>query len=138
MALTLTITTPEKKVLEETVDEIIVPTMTGEIAVLPNHIDLLTALKPGELIIKKGSKTSHFGVTGGFMEVSKNSVSILADYAVRTEDIEIAKAQIAKERAEKAMKEKLNQQDFAEAEAELRRSLMELEIGRRRRRSTPS
>jgi F-type H+-transporting ATPase subunit epsilon len=136
--INLIITTPEKKVLEETVDEIIVTTIAGEITVLTNHVDLLTALKPGELTIKKGAKTSHFGLTGGFMEVSKNNVSILADYAVRAEDVEIAKAQQAKERAEKVMKEKTSQRDFAEAEAQLRRSLLELEIGRRRRRSNPS
>jgi len=68
------------------------------------------------------------------MEVSKNNVSILADYAIRAEDIEVAKASEAKERAENAMREKTSQQDFAEAEAQLRRSLVELEIGKRRRR----
>ena len=134
MSLNLTITTPEKKVLEETVDEIVVPTTSGEIAVLTNHVDLLTAIKPGELTIKKGTKSSSFAVTGGFMEVSKNNVSILADYAIRAEDIEVAKASEAKERAENAMREKTSQQDFAEAEAQLRRSLVELEIGKRRRR----
>lgn len=134
MALNLTITTPEKKVLEDTVDEVVVPTTAGEIAILTNHVDLLTAVKPGELTIKKGSKTSSFAITGGFMEISDNNVSILADYAIRSEDIEVAKAQAAKERAEKAMKEKVSQQDFAEAEAQLRRSLLELEIGRRRRK----
>lgn len=134
MSLNLTITTPEKKVLDETVDEIVVPTTAGEIAILTNHVDLLTAIKPGEITIKKANKTSHFGITGGFLEVSSNNVSILADYAVRAKDIEIAKAEQAKERAEKAMKEKVSQRDFAEAEAQLRRSLMELEIGKRRRR----
>jgi len=135
MAFNLTITTPERIVLEDVVDEVVVPTTSGEIAVLTNHVDLLTAVKPGELTIKKGNKTSSFAITGGFMEVSKNNVSILADYAIRAEDIEIAKAQEAKERAENAMKEKTSQRDFAEAEAQLRRSLVELEIGKRRRRS---
>lgn len=138
MSLNLTITTPEKKVLEESVDEIVAPTTSGEITVLTNHVDIFTAIKPGELTIKKNGKSSSFAITGGFMEVSKNAVSILADYAIRAEDIEVAKAQEAKDRAEKAMKEKVSQQDFAEAESQLRRSLLELEIGKRRRRNTPS
>lgn len=138
MSLNLTITTPEKKVLDESIDEVVVPATSGQITILTNHVDLFTAIKPGELTIKKGGKNTTLAITGGFIEVSKNVVSILADYAIRAEDIEVGKAQEAKERAEKAMKEKTSQRDFAEAEAQLRRSLLELEIGKRRRRSSPS
>ena len=92
MKLALEVITPTKKILTEEVDEITINTANGEISILPNHIDLLTKLVPGEMIIKTGSKVQNFAVTGGFLEISKNKITILADYAVRAVDIEVAKA----------------------------------------------
>lgn len=134
MSLNLTIITPGKKVLEDTVSEVVVSTITGEITILTDHVDLLTSIKPGELTIKKGAKSTYFAVTSGFLEVSNNNISILADYAVRADEIEVAKAREAEERAKKIMSEKVSQKDMALAEADLRRALLELEIGKRRRR----
>ena len=136
MDIQLTVITPVKQVLKESVDELIVQTNSGEITVLPSHIPLLTKVAPGELTIKKGGKMSHFALTGGFMEVKENLVTILADYAVRAEDIEVAKAKEAQERAENTMKQKVSQRDFAIAEADLRRSIVELQVARRHRKST--
>src|SRR5579859_3645046 len=136
MDIQLTVITPVKQVLKESVDELIVQTNSGEITVLPSHIPLLTKVAPGELTIKKGGKMSHFALTGGFMEVKENLVTILADYAVRAEDIEVAKAKEAQERAENTMKQKVSQRDFAIAEADLRRSIIELQVARRHRKST--
>lgn len=128
MALYLKLITPTATILDEEVDEITLPTVNGEISILPNHVDLLTKLVEGEMIIKKGNKTQGFAVFGGFLEVSKNHASILADYAVRAEDIEIGKAKEAGERAQKAMKEKTSEQDFKIADAELRKALLELKV----------
>ncbi len=136
MDIQLTVITPVKQVLKESVDELIVQTDSGEITVLPSHIPLLTKVAPGELTIKKGGKMSHFALTGGFMEVKENLVTILADYAVRAEDIEVVKAKEAQERAENTMKQKVSQRDFAIAEADLRRSIVELQVARRHRKST--
>ena len=133
MALHLTVVTPEKQLLSEEVDEVIVPTTSGELTILPEHAALLTQLTPGELTIKKGSKTDHLVVVGGFLEVSKNSVSILADYAIHGKDISEAVAQQAKDRAEKAMKEKRSDVDFATAEAEFRRAILELKVAKRQK-----
>lgn len=131
--LTVEIITPDKIILKEEADEIVVPTVNGEIAILPHHTTLISQLSQGEVTIKKSAKSSHVAVTGGYIEVNNNNVSILADYAVRSEEIEIAKAEEAKKAAEKLMEEKLSKKDFAEAEAQLRRSLLELKVARRRK-----
>lgn len=134
----LDIITPTKSVLSEEIDQVTLQTETGEITILPNHVPLLTKVKPGELTIKKGGKQSFFAVTGGFLEIKQNKITVLADYAVRAEDIEIAKAKEAQERAEKAMKEKVSGVDFAQAEAQLTRAMLELHVAKRRRSATPS
>ncbi len=131
MNLLLEIITPEKVVLKDEVDEVIVPTVTGEIAILPNHAELLTKINPGELVIKKNGKNQSFAILGGFLEVINNHISILADYAIRAEDIEIAKVQEAQERAKQKMKQKDTEQNFRVAEAELRKSLLQLKIARK-------
>ncbi len=131
MNLLLEIITPEKVVLKDEVDEIIVPTVTGEIAILPNHVELFTKINPGELVIRKNGKSQSFAILGGFLEVINNRISILADYAVRAEDIEIAKVQEAQERAKQKMKQKDTEQNFRVAEAELRKSLLQLKVARK-------
>lgn len=137
MNLQLEIITPDKVVLKDTVSEIVVPTTSGEITILPNHAPLLTRIKEGELVIKKSQKVLFFAVLGGFLEVLNNNVNILADYAVRAEDIEVAKAKEAEERAKNAMKQKANLRDFAMAESDLRKAILELKVARRHRRTTP-
>lgn len=133
MSLQLQIITPLKSILNEQVDEIIIPTETGEIAILTNHAPLFTRIKPGEMTIKINQKSSFFAITGGFLEINNNNVTILADYAIRAEDIEILKAKEAEERAKQTMKEKLDKREFAVAEADLRRAIVELHVARRRK-----
>jgi len=131
----LSIITPEKEVYKDEVSEVVAPTIDGEIAILPNHINLLTQIKPGELIVKKGSDYQSIAITGGFLEVNDNKVSILAPYAIKAQDIQVARATEAKERAEKIMKEKATDKDFKIAQGELFKSLLELKIaGKHRRR----
>ena len=136
MKLTLDIITPQSKVYSGEADEVIVPTVTGEIGILPNHISLFTQILPGELRVKNGGKTDFFAIMGGYLEVTNNQVSVLGDYAIRAEDIEVAKAEQAKIRAEKARQEKVSLEDLATIEADLRRSLLELKVATRRRRSS--
>ncbi len=134
MTLHLEIITPEKTLYNDTVDEVIIPTQTGEIAVLPNHIPLVSQVSDGELIIKKNNSEQSLAISGGFVEITQNNVSILADYAIRSEDIELAKVEEAKKRAEKLMLEKTSERDFAEAQAVFQRAILELKIGSKRRR----
>lgn len=136
MPLQLTVVTPEKQLLSEEVDEVIVPTTNGEVTILPEHTALLAELAPGELTIKKNGKSEHMVVVGGFLEVGKNTVSVLADYAVQGKEISEAAAQQAVERAQKAMREKKSDIDFATAEAEFRRAILELKVAKRYKRTT--
>jgi F-type H+-transporting ATPase subunit epsilon len=138
----LEIVTPEKTIFKETIDEITVTTADGEITVMPNHINLFTKVMPGEVTIKFSKKELFLAITGGFLEISNNKLTLLADYAVRAEEIEIEKAIEAQKRAEavlKKAKDDVNERDFAEAQADLRRAILELHVAKRRRhnRNTP-
>ena len=135
MKLSLTILTPQSQIFSGEADEVIAPTAGGEIGILPNHVSLFTQILPGELRVKNGGKTDFFAIMGGYLEVTNNQVSVLGDYAIRAEDIEVAKAEQAKIRAEKARQEKVSLEDLATIEADLRRSLLELKVAHRRRRS---
>ena len=129
--LQLHILTPEKDILKQEADEVIIPTTAGVIGVLPEHTPLVSQIAPGEILVKHAGKTSPLAVFGGFAEVSDDNVTILADYAAHVEDIELAKVEEAKERAEKLMKEKLSQVDMIHAEAELQKALMQLKVVRK-------
>lgn len=137
MTFNFEIITPEKVVYKDEIEEIVLPTPQGQITILPNHVSLLTQVSAGEIIVKKNNKEYYLAITGGFLEVANNNVSILADYAVRSEEIEVTKALEAQRRAEKIMKEsseKVSKKDFALAEAQFRRSLLELKVAGRKRR----
>lgn len=132
MNLSLEIITPEKIVYKDEVDEVVIPTINGEIAILPNHINLLTQINPGEMIVKKGSSYQSLAIIGGFLEVENNKISILTNYAIKAQDIEIAKAQEAKKRAEKLMTEKTTDKDQKIAQAEMIKAILELQVATKR------
>lgn len=134
MTLYLEIITPEKIVFRDDVNEVIAPTAKGQIGILPNHTSLLTQIVSGELIVKKGNSEQYLAVAGGFLEVNKNKITVLTDYAIHDKDIEVAKTLEAQKRAEKLMKEKTSEKDFAEIQTQLQRSLLELKIAGRRKR----
>jgi F-type H+-transporting ATPase subunit epsilon len=134
MNLLLEIITPEKVVYKDEVNEVVVPTVNGEIAILPNHINLLTQVNPGELIVKKGLSQQSLAITGGFLEVSENKISILADYAIKAQDIEVARATEAKKRAEKVMTEKATDNELRIAQAEMIKAILELKVATKHKR----
>jgi F-type H+-transporting ATPase subunit epsilon len=101
--LKLEIVTPEKKVLDESVDSVTVPTVTGEIGVLPNHAPLISALKSGILTYTVKGSTDKLVVSGGFVEVSTDQVSVLTDVAERADEIDAEAARIERDTAEKAL-----------------------------------
>ena len=134
----LEVITPEKIIFSDEIEELIAPTVNGEIAILPNHVNLLTQLDPGELTIKAKGKTHHLAVTGGFLQIANNQISLLSDYAVRSEEIDAKKAIEAQQRAEKKMKEErenMTEQEFAIIQADFRRAIAELKVARRRNRN---
>lgn len=121
---------------EEELDSITIPTINGEITVLPGHAPLVSMVNPGEIVARKNNKENSLVTTEGFMKLDKDgNLSILSDYAIRSEDVEVAKVQEAKKRAEEMLKEKANEKDFVIAEAELRKTLLELKIAQKRKLS---
>lgn len=99
----LEIVTPEKKVVDETVDAVTVPTANGEVGILPNHAPLISTLKPGILSYSRGGAQEKLVVSGGFVEVNTDKVSVLADVAETAEDIDLDAARQEREATEKAL-----------------------------------
>lgn len=130
----LEIVTAERVVFSEDVDVVIAPGIEGQLGVLPHHAPLMTTLEPGELLVRKGGEEFSLAITGGFVEVRPDRIIILADAAERVEEIDVARAEEAKRRAEERLKERAPEVDLLRAEAALRRSLMRLEVAARRKR----
>lgn len=128
MPMHLEIITAERVLLSDEVDQINVPTKDGRIGILPRHMPLLTILASGELDIIKNGETTPFAVSGGFMEVLQNRVTILADAAVRADEIDEERAEEARRRAEELVAQQLGGREQAMAEAELQRALVELKV----------
>jgi F-type H+-transporting ATPase subunit epsilon len=101
--LNLEIVTPEKKVLSETVDAVTIPTTSGEVGILQNHSPLISSLKAGILSYSKGGATERMVIAGGFVEVSQNNVSILADTAETAGEIDVESARIERDAAEREL-----------------------------------
>lgn len=135
MKLTVNVLTPQAQIYAGEAEEVLVPSVSGELGILPNHASLMTRIEPGELIIKAGGKTQSIAIMGGYIEVNNNTVNVLGDFAIRAEDIEVAKVEQAKQKALKAKEEKVSQEDLATIEADLRRSLLELKVAERRKTS---
>ena len=134
-SLRLEIITAERIVLtEEMVDSVRVPGADGVVGILPRHAPLMTTLAPGELIMRKGEEEESFFVTGGFLEVRDNHVAVLADASERAEEIDIARAEEARHRAEEALSEKRDGAELAVAEAAMRRALIRLRLAQQARR----
>ncbi len=136
--LLLTILTQEKELMTQPVYSLTIMTQKGELTILPGHIPLFSRLADGELVYRWNEngtqKAESFAISGGFMDVAANGeVTILADHAIRSSDINEAKAQEAREAAQEAMKNKESARDFALAEASLRQALTELKIAEKRR-----
>jgi F-type H+-transporting ATPase subunit epsilon len=134
MALTLEIVTPEARVYSETVDTVVIPTVEGEIGILPGHIPLITQVGAGELRATKGNTTQLLVVGGGFAQVSGDKVSILADRALQEDKIDENAVAAAMKRAEDALKEKVNlpAAEIERLEAVVRFSAAVLSVRKRR------
>ncbi|MEK7570583.1 MAG: F0F1 ATP synthase subunit epsilon [Patescibacteria group bacterium] len=135
--LYLTITTPERVVLETEVRSVNVPTLDGEIGILQNHIPLVSILAPGELSLTtiKGEQ-QVMAVSGGFVEVRDNQIVILADTAEKAEEIDEARAQAAREKAQALMQERATDDvGFADAQAAMAKELARLKVVRKHRKS---
>lgn len=135
MPLTLEIVTAERQVLlDNDVDMVVAPTVDGEVGILPHHAPLITVLEIGEMRVKKGSEEQSIVIAGGFMEVLNGKVTILADAAEHSEEIDVAAAEQARSRAEESLRNKDQLGDAAAAESALRLASLRLRVGAKRRR----
>ena len=130
----LEVVTAERMVLVDDVNGVVAWGVEGQLGILPHHAPLMTMLQPGDLVIKRDNEDEYLAITGGFLEVRPDKVIILADACERAEEIDIARAEAAKRRAEETLKERPPEVDTAAAEAALRRSLARLRVAEKRRR----
>jgi F-type H+-transporting ATPase subunit epsilon len=132
--LRLELTTPTRLVVSEEADEVVVPGADGYFGVLPGHAPFLTTLGIGELTYRIGRDEHHLAVSGGFAEVRNDKVIVLADTAERPEDIDQARAQRARERAEQRLSGRTQEEvDFVRAQCALARALVRLQVASRNR-----
>ncbi|MBP1706560.1 MAG: atpC [Chloroflexi bacterium] len=131
MAIKLDIVTAEKVVFSDDVDIVIAPGLEGQLAILPHHAPLMTTLTSGELIARKEGQEYCMAISGGYLEVRPDRVIVLADEAERAEEIDIARAEAAKKRAQETLVHPASQVDAARAEAALRRAIARLEVAER-------
>lgn len=130
----LEVVSPEGIIFQENIQETSVPTLKGQITILPHHAPLFTKLIEGEILITKEGKKISIAVMGGFLEIKNNSVQILSDYAIRAESIEIAKAEERKRKAQETIKSKEGKKEFIVAEKDLRKSILELKVAQKIRK----
>ena len=134
------IVTPERVAYKDIVDQVTIPTQSGEITVLPGHIPLVSMIQTGVITVKKGDEENYLSVSGGFIEVRPPSrIIVMADAVERAEEISEAEAEAARKRAEETLKKKETKSDveFTEAAALLERSLAQLKVaGKYKKRKT--
>lgn len=128
----VSVVTPDGPVLEDNVEMVSTKAQSGELGILPGHIPMVAPLKIGAVRLKKGTSTELVAVSGGFLEVRPDQVTILAQSAERAEDIDVARAKLAKERAEKRLEAKKENIDVLRAELALKRAINRLNIAQNR------
>ena len=131
--LRLEIVTPETKAYSEDVEMVVLPGMDGELGVYPQHVPVLTTLKPGELRVYKGGQETSLAVGEGFAEITADSISVLTDMALESTAIDESAAEAAVARAQAAMKDDLGSEEVAAVQASLQKALAQLNVKRRHR-----
>jgi F-type H+-transporting ATPase subunit epsilon len=134
-SLKVDIVTAERIVYTEDVDAIIAPGIEGQLGILPHHAPLMTTLQAGELVVRRGGEEDTLAISGGFLEVRPDRVIILADTAERAEEIDMARAEAAKKRAEERLVDRRTPGlDEARCEAALRRAMARLTVAEKIKR----
>jgi F-type H+-transporting ATPase subunit epsilon len=135
MPLKLEIVTPEAKVYSDTIDSVVIPTVEGEIGILPGHIPLLTQVADGELRVSKGTEVTHLAIGGGFAEIDGDTIRVLAEQAITEEKIDVNAVEAAMKRAEQEIRDAstLDPQQLEHLQELIRYSGVQLAIKRRSR-----
>ena len=131
--VTLEIVTPDRSVVHEQVDEVEIPGADGYFGVLPGHTPLLAMLQVGELWYRKGSEKVYVSIAFGFAEVLPDRVTILAQLAEKADEIDIARAEAARRRAEELIAKPVPEMDYERARIALMKSLIRLQVATRAR-----
>jgi len=133
--LKLDIVTAERVVYSADVDMVIAPGVEGQLGILPHHAPLMTILQAGELVARRGGEEDSLAISGGFLEVRPDRVIILADSAERAEEIDVARAEAARKRAEERLRgRKVPGLDETRAEAALRRAVARISVAEKIKR----
>ena len=135
--LTLEIVTPERRILSETVDEIVLPGREGYLGVLPGHAPLLTSLKIGQVEYRQGAEKHFIALAWGFAEVLPEKVTILADMAERPEEIDVERAKAKKEEIERRLGAPGADFDFAAAQDSLQKAIVRIDVAMQRVKRLP-
>ena len=135
--LSLEIVTAERLVYSADVDVVVAPGIEGQLGILPQHAPLMTMLQPGELMVRQDGEEHSIFVSGGFLEVQGDKVTVLADTAERADEIDIARAEEAKLRAEQRIALPSTEADHARVQAAMLRSLMRLKVAEKSRKRRP-
>jgi F-type H+-transporting ATPase subunit epsilon len=128
----LEIVTPERIVVTDEVDEVVLPGIEGEFGVLPGHIPFLTALKVGELVYKKGSGAEHLAVSWGYVEVTADSVKVLAETAEKATEIDLSRAETARLEAEKILTAGREDPEYEKAKVTLEKAVIRVQVAGRK------
>jgi F-type H+-transporting ATPase subunit epsilon len=131
--LRLEIVTPEGTAFSEDVTMVTLPGVDGELGIYPLHVPLITQIVPGEIVAQKASQQTFLAVGGGLVDITGDRVAIVTDMAVAAENIDEAKAEEARRRAEARLRERISDEEIASVNASLVRSLAQLQVKRRRR-----
>lgn len=136
MPMKCDLVTQERLVFTGLADYVSLPGSEGRMGILPNHMPMLTTLDFGEVVIRVGGQEQYFAVGGGFAEVQPDKVIILADSAEHADEIDVERAQLARGRAEKAMKEGIQEDPlrYTQIRLALQRANIRMDVSRRRRR----
>jgi F-type H+-transporting ATPase subunit epsilon len=129
--LKLEIVTPEARTYSDDVEMVTLPGVEGEMGVYPQHVPLMTQLVPGEAIVRKDGQDLFLAVGEGFVEITAERVAILTDMAIRSEQIDEAKAEEARRQAQARLAEKISDEETALVNAALAQSLAQLHVKRR-------
>jgi F-type H+-transporting ATPase subunit epsilon len=132
--LKLEIVTPEAKIYSDDVDMVTLTGVEGEMGILPQHVPLMTQLCAGEIVARKGADTIFLAVGDGFVQVTGERVAILTDMAIRAENIDEARAEEARLRAESRHKEKITDEEAAHIQAAFVHAVAQLKVKRQRRK----
>ena len=132
--LKLEIVTPEAKIYSDDVDMVTLTGVEGEMGIMPNHVPLMTQLCAGEIVAQKGPDTIFLAVGDGFVQVTADRVAILTDMAIRAENIDEARAEEARLRAESRLKEKITDEEAARIQGALMHAATQLKVKHRRRK----